>query len=150
MKLLESLFNTKKEVEKKKIRIDLIIFGILIYILGMLTGIFVGVGLSEGEISLSTFQRVFSKEDEVVIEDIVDDSNNTASQAIIMNPNTDIKSGENTIMSGGSSVQSGDSSSSVTQKSESGSGGGGEGDYDFSIQNDDNRYVEPSPSDYDD
>jgi len=62
----------KKNNEPKshKLRFDLIIFGVLIYILGIFTGIFLGVAVSEGDVSASSFQRFFSSEDEIVVEDV--------------------------------------------------------------------------------
>jgi hypothetical protein len=89
LEVLKSMKTEDKEKAFKpirKIRIDLVIFGILIYILGMFTGLFVGVGISQGDLSLTSFQRFFSSENQIQIEDIGDNETGiNANHGIIIN-----------------------------------------------------------------
>jgi hypothetical protein len=133
---LSVLKDIKKDEPKKafkpirKIRVDLVIFGILIYILGIFTGLFIGVGLSQGDLSLNSFQRFFSSADQVQVSDLGNNqTGQNANNGIVINNAASVKSGSSSVSGGlgGGSDTGGSSDSSVTHISDtpdSGSGGG--------------------------
>jgi hypothetical protein len=132
---LSVLKNIEKDDSKKafkpirKVRIDLIIFGVLIYILGIFTGLFVGVGMSEGDLSLTSFQRFFSSENQIQVQDMGDNGTGiNADHGIVINNAAGGKS-DGGIMGGGSGGDSeGGSSggSSVTYMGDTPVSGGGD------------------------
>lgn len=130
-----SVLNSMEENEPKKafkpikkIRIDLVIFGILIYILGIFTGLFIGVGLSQGDLSLNSFQRFFSSADQVQMHDLGNNQTGmNANHGIVINNAASVNSGSSSVSGGGSGGgsgskgSSGSSESSVTQVSDTSS-----------------------------
>jgi len=108
---LSVLKSMSKEDNKKafkpirKVRIDLIIFGVLIYILGISTGLFVGVGISQGDLSLTSFQRFFSSENQIQVQDIGSNASDSGTNnGIVINNAADVKSGAGGVAGGGGSA----------------------------------------------
>lgn len=126
----------------RHIRIDLIIFGILIYILGMLVGVVVGIGISEGGLSAATFQRFISSEDDVEIEETPAAEGD---RAVIVDPNSEVSSKSPLVVSG-TVVQGGDSTASVIQTGDGDPSQGEEGSNPFS--EDEDHAPSPPPSGY--
>ena len=135
-----------KSTEKKHIRIDLVIFGILIYILGMLVGIILGIGISEGELSIASFQRFISSEEDVQIEDAPSDDVGT-NKAVVVNPNSKV-SGNGPLVVSGTVVTGGDSASSVSEVSDNNAPQAEDQGNPFA--DDEDNVPAPLPSDYDD
>jgi hypothetical protein len=96
------LTNNLNQQPKKKFRLDLVIFVILIYTLGIFTGIFASVGIAQGDVSLNSFQRFFSSQDSVIVEDINQDNLKDSPQGIVIDKSTTSQKNDDVVLGGGS------------------------------------------------